>query len=178
MEESVKSGEITPEMRVALEAMEKINRDKARREAEQPQEEPEVQIPEDFDDPGYHNLQDMGILARIGKGSRTFDLQGNAITLRTLKVGEELEILARTDAWPVAARSQVYVVWTTALALESINGQPYFERIPLGPKDDVYFYKFKHFINDLYPSTISILIDEYTKLRQEVQEKASYAKKE
>lgn len=171
--------ELTEEQRIIREALERVSAQQAQKEALDPEEQPEeIEVPDEIEGPGAHSVQEMGTLARIGKGTRSFELGGNTILLRTLKQGEELEILSRINGFPESSRNRAYVVYTTAIAIESVNGQPYFERLPLGPNDDMYSHKFKHFLNDMYPTVVNAIIDEYQKLRQEMEEKARYAKKE
>jgi len=151
----------------AMEAFESQGRDE---EFEMPE------IPDDLDE-GAHTLDEMGVLARLGKETHAFDFYGNKIVLRTLTVGEELEILQKCARFVgQAAQSRAYVIYCTANAIESVNGKPYFKRLPLGPKDDMQTYKFEEF-QKLFPVTINTFADEYQNMRRIVEDKARYAKK-
>lgn len=94
--------------------------------------EEELEIPEELEDPGEHTLREMSSLARIGKGTKGFDYRGHYLMVRTLTQGEELEILARINGFPPTAQARAYNVYAAALALESVNGKPYFEKLPWG----------------------------------------------
>lgn len=171
--------ELTEEQKLIRETLEQLTQNRTQPQPEVTGETTEeIEVPEEIEEPGVHSVQEMGVLARIGKGTRTFELAGNIIQLRTLKQGEELEILSRINSFPESSRNRAYVVYTTAVAIELVNGKPYFERLPLGPNDDIYSHKFKHFLNDMYPTVINAIIDEYQKLRQEMEDRARYAKKE
>lgn len=128
------------------------------------------------DETGRHTIGDFNQLARLGYGQKTFELDGNNITIRTLKQREELEILSRVSGYPQTAQGKAFSVLSVALALESINGKPWMRR-PLGKEDDTLQDKFEA-LTDLYPFVIQRIIDEYTLLRSEIEEKAAYAKKE
>ncbi len=171
----------SPEQKIIMEAVRRANEDIARRDAEEelqnsPLDHNEPEIPEDLEEVGKHSLSEMSTLARLGKATRSFELGGNDITIRSLTQGEELEILSRLNRFPPTSQSAVYATLCAAISLESVNGKPYFERIPLGPKDDIYLYKFKEFLK-LYPIAINGIMAEYNELRTEVVQKAQYAKK-
>lgn len=164
IEEAVKRGE-------KIAAQRKLELEK-----DYPVEDDELEIPEEVEDPGEHPLQQMSVLARIGKANKTFDYVGHKIQIRTLNQGEELEILSRLDAFPASAQARAYNVFAAALCLEMVDGKPYFNRRPLGPHEDVISFKFRE-IQDFYPETIMAIANELYALRDETRQKAQYAKK-
>ena len=168
------------EHKIIADAVKRAQDDVAKREAldqlvQVPKEE--IDIPENLEEVGQHSLREMSGLARLGKATSTFDLGGNDISIRTLTQSEELEILSRLKHFPVDAKSAVYATLCAACSIESVNGEPYFTRMPMGPQDDIYMYKFKEFVK-LYPITINGIMAEYNKLKTEQEQKAIFAKKE
>jgi hypothetical protein len=169
------------ENQIIQEAMRRAQEDIKRRESleeltrqEAVLEDPE--IPEELDASGTHPLSEMSTLARVGKDTSSFELNGNDITIRTLPQKEELEILSRLKHFPPDAKQAAYATFCAACCIESVNGKPYFDRMPIGPKDDMYLYKFQQFL-ELYPLSINVISAEYHRLKSANTKKAQYAKK-
>lgn len=180
MEQNMPSTEDMSGKQAVMEALKRVEAESAQRRLEQdqefPQENLEMEIPEELENPGEHSLSDMASLARIGKGNKTFEYLGNTIMVRTLNQGEELEILSRISSFPPTAQNRAYNIYAAALSLEAVNGKPYFERQPLGKNHDIINYKFNK-IKELHPEVINAITDNAYQLRIEIQEKAQYAKK-
>lgn len=167
--------------KVIQDALERAGEIANQRRIEQEQEFPEESleepdVPEELEEPGEHSLREMATLARIGKGNKTFDLQGNTIQIKTLTQEVELEILSRVNAFPQTAQSLAYNTYLAAMCLENVNGKPYFERQALGKNHDIIKYRFRK-IQELHPEVISEIVNNFSILRREIREKANYAKK-
>ncbi len=178
MEQNNPTGDFSEDKKVIMQALARVEEEAEKRRLEQEQEFPEedIDIPEDLSEPGEHTLSDMASLARIGKGTRTFDFQGNTIQVKTLSQGEELEILSRVNAFPQSAQALAYNTYVAAMSLENVNGKPYFDRMPIGKNQDIINYRFRK-AQELYPETINAIVNNVFDLRRELNQKARYAKK-
>ncbi len=178
MEQNNPTGDFSEDKKVIMQALARVEEEAEKRRIEQEQEFPEedLEIPEDLSEPGEHTISEMASLARIGKGERTFEFQGNTIQVRTLSQGDELEILSRTNAFPQTAQAIAYNTYVAAMSLENVNGKPYFDRMPIGKNHDIINYRFRK-IQELYPEVINVIVNNVFELRRELNQKARYAKK-
>lgn len=134
---------------------------------------PEEELPEEFFDPDLaatDNISDdLRSLINLGKLTDHFSLWGHSFDIRTLRIGEELEVGLVTDRYKTTNEAgRAYATATVAAALSKINGQPVV--VPLGPDaDDLIAQKFDYVTRRLHWPIIRKIYERYIQLveRQE-----------
>jgi len=132
--------------------------------------------------PGEHSLSEFERLCRLGYAERRAWIGGNAVDIRTLTQSEEMLILEEVGKYAPLAQRRAQQVFTVALAVRRINDVPYRTRQPLGPSSRTEpeannAYLFIKTLNNLYPSVVDAIYSEYSRLRDETDEKALFAGK-
>lgn len=108
-------------------------------------------------------------LMNIGRLTKDVTLYGDDIVLRTLKVGEELEIGLLIQKWTgTPEEGRAYAVATVAASIESLNGKRLVGQ--LGPSEvDELRRKFEYVRTKWYWPTIQLIYEEYITLQREQQ---------
>lgn len=112
---------------------------------------------------------DLTTLLELGKLEDTFDLGGRKIALRTLKVGEELEVGLLTKEFQGTSeqlRSEITAVVSASII--SVDGMPLVT--PLGPGDVSLRDKFNYVSKNYYWPVIRIIYQKYSELQDRVEE--------
>lgn len=106
-------------------------------------------------------------LINVGRLTKEFSLYGDDLRLRTLKVGEELEVGLLISKWSgTPEEGRAYAVAMVAAAIESVNGKPLVSM--LGPSsDDLIRRKFDYVRTKWYWPAIQEIYEEYVKLQGE-----------
>lgn len=128
------------------------------------EEEPEPEVDEE---PLGAEL--LGLLY-VGKLTRTFNFKGHDITIKTLKIGEELEASLLTREFE-GTEEYLRAVATSLVAasIDTVDGKPLVES--LGPsQDDLIQRKFDYVRSKWYWPTIRAVYDQYVELLQEQKE--------
>lgn len=130
-------------------------------------------------DVGEHPLSEFERLARLGYAERRVEIGGNAVDIRTLTQSEEMLILEEVGKYAPLAQRKAQQIFTVALALRQINDEPYRTRQPLGPSSRTEpeannAYLFIKTLNGLHSSVVDAIYAEYSKLRDETDEKALF----
>jgi hypothetical protein len=123
--------------------------------------EPEEETPQDSE----LSLDVLGLL-QLGKLTTKADIYGHEVVIRTLTVGEELEIGLLTEQFKNTSEDgRAYATAVVAASLISINRKPLPIK-PLGPEDEVnaLSYKFDYIKTRYYWPVIKRIYDEYMKL--------------
>ena len=104
-------------------------------------------------------------LLNAGRLSKKITLYGDDIRLRTLKIGEELEIGLLIQKWTGSPEEgRAYAVATVAAAIETLNGRPLVQQ--LGPsRDDELRRKFDFVRTKWYWPSIQEIYEEYVALQ-------------
>lgn len=103
----------------------------------------------------------------LGKLSKTIDIFGNNILIRTLKIGEELEVGTLVNKYKdTSEEDRAIITAMVAASLESINNNPIV--VPLGPnQSDLLTRKFNWVNENLYWPVIKAIYEEYVELLKE-----------
>ena len=140
--------------------------------AKQLLEEPvEVELP---DEPVVQEEESLGAgvlgLLFIGKLTKSFNYQGHDFVIKTLKMGEELEValvtreFEQTIDYPRALATAL-----VAASVETVDGKPIVTA--LGPsEDDLLQRKFEYIKDKWYWPTIGHVYEKYIELLQEQKE--------
>lgn len=132
-----------------------------------PEEEVEKEEPITTDE---HSLLYLGFL------SDTVDIHGNKISLRTLKIGEELEVELLTHKYrPTVEAERAYATALVAAAIQSVNGRPLVEG--LGPKSETLESRFQYILDNWYWETVRELYLGYSALAERAREAYEGVKK-
>lgn len=122
------------------------------------------------------SVEEESILTH-GYFTTTVELGTNKVIIRTLKLGEELEVALATKKYQdTIEATRALIAATIGTSIVSVNGRPL---IPyaLGQKDESVEAKFNYVTENFYWATIRALYDEYTKLVQESLDTAESIKK-
>lgn len=110
-------------------------------------DEPEVDEP--FDEELNSLSEDAQGLLNLGYLTEEFSFAGNDIVLRTLYIGEELEVGLLTKQYKDSdVDSRAYTTALVAASLERVNGRPIVQR--LGPSDKDYLQRKFEFVKTGY----------------------------
>lgn len=104
--------------------------------------------------------QEIHSLLNLGELSREFEVRGHKIILRTLRVGEELEV--STFIQPFVGtidEGRALATATIAAAIVSLDGEPLVRE--LGPQGNVLRKKFDFVRTKMYWPVIRLIYEEY-----------------
>jgi hypothetical protein len=119
-------------------------------------DEPEVEEKEIDEEP---ISQDIHSLLSLGELTQEFDIRGNKIILRTLKVGEELEIATFIQPFMGSVdEGRALATASIAAAIVSLNGAPIVRAI--GPEENLLRKKFDFVREKMYWPVIRLLYEE------------------
>jgi len=106
-------------------------------------------------------------LINIGRLTKDISLYGDDIRLRTLKIGEELEVGLLISKWTgTAEEGRAYAVAIVAASIETLNGKKLVST--LGPsQDDELRRKFDFVRTKWYWPAIQEIYENYVELQQE-----------
>jgi hypothetical protein len=130
---------------------------------------PEPQLEEEQEDEEPLGAELLGLLY-VGKLTKTFNFKGHDITIKTLKIGEELEAALLTREFE-GTEEYLRAVATSLVSasIESVDGKPLVDS--LGPsQDDLIQRKFDYVRSKWYWPTIRAVYDQYVELLQEQKE--------
>lgn len=142
---------------------------------------PPVTEPEPFDEELNSLSEDAQGLLNLGYLTEELTLGGNDIVLRTLYIGEELEIgLITKDYKDTTEEGRAYATALVAAAIERVNGKPIVQK--LGPSDkDFLQRKFEHVkagyfwpvIRELYEQGVVPLLQRQARAIDELRSKST-----
>lgn len=106
-------------------------------------------------------------LLNVGRLTKDISLFGDNLRLRTLKIGEELEVGLLIKKWTgTPEEGRAFVVATVAAAIESINSKKLVQS--LGPsEEDELRRKFDYVRTKWYWPTVQQIYEEYVGLQQD-----------
>lgn len=142
--------------------------------AQQQPQQPEMEW-EDYveEDPEANKLsQDVLGLVYLGKLTDVIDVYGHQIEIRTLTIGEELDIGLLTQPFEsTAERGRAYMTAVAAACIETVDGRP-LPIQPLGPSSRAAMLreKFTYMADRYHWETIKKIYDGYMLLQSRVVE--------
>lgn len=106
-------------------------------------------------------------LMNVGRLTKDIALYGEDLRLRTLKIGEELEVGLLINRWSgTPEEGRAYAVAIVAAAIETLNGRPLVQA--LGPsRDDELRRKFDYVRTKWYWPAIQEIYEQYVQLQAE-----------
>lgn len=107
---------------------------------------------------------DVQALLQIGYLTDTFEFAGRQYLIRTLKIGEELQVGLISQKWVgTIDEGRAYVTAVLAAAIQTVNGKPLI--VSLGPSDEKILIdrKFEYLLEEYYWNSIKELYNSYYK---------------
>lgn len=129
----------------------------------------EVDKEPEVEDKSPLSAEVLGLLY-LGKLTKSFNFKGHEFVIKTLKIGEELEIaLLAREFEDTNDYLRALATATVAATIESVDGKPLVDA--LGPsKDDLLQRNFSYVKERWYWPTIAHVYDQYVDLLQEQKE--------
>ena len=112
---------------------------------------------------------DLNTLLELGKLEETVEIGNRKVTLRTLKVGEELEVGLLTKEYQSSSEQlRAEITAIVAASIVSIDGKPLITSF--GPDEITFRDKFNYVNNNFYWPVIRMIYKSYTDLLDRVEE--------
>lgn len=103
--------------------------------------------------------QDVVSLLNLGELTQEFDIRGHKIILRTLRVGEELEVSSFIQPFiGTIDEGRALATATIAAAISTLDGEPLVRE--MGPQDNLLRKKFDFVRNRMYWPVIKMIYEE------------------
>jgi len=113
--------------------------------------------------------RDLSTLVNFGRLTTSFDFWGHSFVIKTLKMGEELEVgnIASAYSSSIDDGARAFIAAIVAACIQTVDGDPIIE--PLGPNDKtVIGRRFHYMLDNYYWSVIEHVYEKYVELNERV----------